>query len=1343
MDTASAYIPMDWRQAIAKGETLPEWQDGAVLFADISGFTPLTEALARELGPKRGAEELTIHLNNVYDALITELHRLGGSVISFSGDAITCWFNQDLDGRMATACGLAMQEAMQQFAQIKTHSGNTVSLGMKAAAAIGRVRRFIIGMPEYVLMDAMAGKTLESMVAAEHEAERGDVVLDEPTAEALADYLEISEWRTNDEGQRFAVVTALNVEIEDNPWPPLTDDDLSEEQRQAWLLPPVYDRLQSGRGEFLAELRPAAALFMRFTGIDYDNDPHAAEKLDIFMRRVQQIIGHQEGSLLQLTIGDKGSYMYAAFGAPAAHEDDVDRALSAALALRTLPDQFDYIEPMQMGVTYGRMRVGAYGGTKRRTYGVLGDAVNLSARLMTASTPGEVFVSEDAKRRASRSFVWEDLQPIKVKGKTELVSLSRLVRARQRRSGETLDTQFMAPLVGRMDIMAQLGQLLAKTTSGEGQIVRIIGEAGMGKSHLVAQFIQRVLEQGLKVSMGACLSITRNTPYAPWRQIFYKLLDLEDASESVMIANLREKIEVQNPEWALRLPLLGDLLALPIPENPTTAAMDSEVRQKSLFSLLGEMISSWAEEPLILVIEDIQWMDEVSKSLTETIAQQAISAAPVMLLLVQRPEVVGDDAILAELRKHAFHTDILLSEMSEADIATLIRTRLGGRLSKLLAEIVQGMTRGNPFFANELTVAMRRENKILQNENHVWEISEDLLNVLRRADFVAQREGEWHLRDSVDFSAVKLGVPDSIHGLILSRLDRLPEPHKLTLKVSSVIGHYIDLALVSLAHPEDKPITEIESEVRFMEAEEVVNEEFPERLIYVFRHHTLQEVTYDTLLFTQRQQLHRSISEALLQQQPDAVTQIAHHSFLGELWVLALEYNVRAGEQAKQLHANQQSIDFFQKALESAQHLPQSDTAEERKHIHLSLGELLVSTGQYDQANEHLKTALALSREQNDPHYEARCCRWFGRSHEVRGEYAVAMTWLNRGFGIVEGMDSLEEAELSLVAGLINYRQGNFDEALAVCERGLRVNLSLEDAAIRGRLYNVMGAVKLRNDPDHAIDLFRQSLELQERLGNIFGQATSYNLIANWHFARSEWQQADEFYRRALDMFTQTGNIYNQVVIGNNLGGIAQKQGRLEAALAYYQRTLRRLEQIGGSLWIFGVLHMNLGNTYLYMKDLREAVEQLELSLAYFEQAQVRDFLPEVYGIFAETKLRQGDLHTAVDYGQRSLETARELSMPREEGHNLRILGEISLAEHKPDEAKLYFDQSVQVLGETDDVYEQAKTQLALAMFYMQQNDQAAAVSALDICQPRFEQLGATLEVASAQALRQQLNGAA
>ena len=157
---------------MARGEMLPERMRGTALFADLSGFTPLTEALAQELGPRRGAEELTIYLNRVYDALIAELHRYGGSVIGFSGDSITCWLDGD-DGHRAAACGLAMQGALRQFAEIKTASGFAVSLGVKVAAAAGPVRRFVVGEPDYLLFDTMAGKTLENMAAAEGQAERG------------------------------------------------------------------------------------------------------------------------------------------------------------------------------------------------------------------------------------------------------------------------------------------------------------------------------------------------------------------------------------------------------------------------------------------------------------------------------------------------------------------------------------------------------------------------------------------------------------------------------------------------------------------------------------------------------------------------------------------------------------------------------------------------------------------------------------------------------------------------------------------------------------------------------------------------------------------------------------------------------------------------------------------------------------------------------------------------------------------------------------------------------------------------------------------------------------------
>ncbi|MCB8965844.1 MAG: tetratricopeptide repeat protein [Ardenticatenaceae bacterium] len=1339
MDIASAYIPMDRRQAIAYGDVLPQRTQGATLFADISGFTPLTEALARELGPKRGAEELTVHLNRVYDALITELHKLGGSVISFSGDAITCWFDGD-DGRCATACGLAMQAAMAQFAEVRTHSGHVVSLGMKAAVAVGAVRRFVVGLPEYTLIDAMAGKTLENVAAAEHQAERGDVILDEAAAAALADVLQIAEWR-EEHGQRFAVVTGLTVDVPLAPWPPLADGDLDEAQREAWLLPAVYQRLQGERGEFLAELRSAAAVFMRFGGIDYDQDEQSPQKLDALIQQVQRILIRYDGSLLQLTIGDKGSYMYAAFGAPIAHEDNVDRALATALELQALPGQFDFLPPLQIGVTYGRMRVGAYGGVARRTYGVLGDAVNLSARLMSAAQPGQILVSDEAFARASEAmFVWEALPAIMVKGKQEPVSLKRLVRARRRRAGFSLADKFPERPLGREALLANLDEVMTALRSGVGRSLHLVGEAGMGKSHLGSYLTQQAQTDDVQVALGRCQSITHNVPYAPWRQIFLDLLDLQDDTDEIFIAQLVHLFEVAQPQWMLRLPLLGDLLALPLPDNATTAALDSDMRQKALFSLLVEMLQTWAgKRPLLLIIENAHWMDEASLALAQTVAQQVVSSAPVLLLLPYRPPELGADSPLRGLRDLPHTTLYQLAEMPDADVAALLQRKLSGTPSSLLLDVVQRVAHGNPFFVSELLDAMRAGNQLAQDDDEAWVIVGDLLETLRRANFVVRSEGKWQLRQDVDLSAVKLGLPDSIHGLILSRLDRLPEEHKLTLKVSSVIGYTFDLALLTEVHPEEKEIPEVEAEARYMDAEQVLREEEPQRKYYAFRHHTAQEVAYETLLFTQRQLLHRAVATALAVKQPEATAEIAHHAFLGELWPLSLQYNLLAGMQAKQLHAVQQSIDFLQKALHSTQMLPQEETAVPRKQIHLVLGELLISIGHYDAAAGHLQAALALAQAQGDAVAEAQGCRWYGRSHELRGEYTLALTWLDKGLAALNGQTDAEEAEMLLIAGLINLRQGNYQQALQLCERSLQVGQLLNDAAIRARTYNLMGIGELRGNTVSAIERFTQSLALYQQLDNVYGQATSHNLLANGYFSRSEWSQADYHYRQSLNMFIQIGNTYNQVLVNNNLGGIALRQGRLDAALGYYERAARLMGQIGGSLFVQGALHLNMGHTHLKRQDLAAATASLQLARSYIEQAQVRELLPELWGLFAEAAWLQGDLVEAETQGQRAVALARELGMPQEEGHNLRIMGEIARTRQQLAEAEDYFQESYRILAEAGDEYERARTQLSLADFYAAQGARAQALAALAICEPIFAHLEATPDYEKARALQSTL----
>ncbi|MGB7096984.1 MAG: response regulator, partial [Anaerolineales bacterium] len=365
----SVYIPMDRRHALVHGITLPESAEGAAIFVDISGFTPFSETLEIELGRKRGAEELTRNLNQVYGALIEEVHRFHGAVVGFSGDAITCYLDGDM-GLNAVACGLAMQKTMAQFSAITTPTGNPFSLGVKIAVVAGPVNRFLVGDPLVQNIEVLAGRTLDVLAVGEHLAERDEVVVHKDIVKRFDQSLDVGEERLDQESaESFFIVRGLSTPVVSQPWIELRKDVLTEEQCQPWLLPAVYEQARSGAKGYLSEFRQAAALFLSFTGIEYDHDEQAAHKLDSFTRWVQSVIAQYDGSLLQLTMGDKGSYLYAAFGAPIAHNDDAIRAVYAALALQEIPPEFGWITGIKIGVTQGQMRTGSYGSSSRRTYG--------------------------------------------------------------------------------------------------------------------------------------------------------------------------------------------------------------------------------------------------------------------------------------------------------------------------------------------------------------------------------------------------------------------------------------------------------------------------------------------------------------------------------------------------------------------------------------------------------------------------------------------------------------------------------------------------------------------------------------------------------------------------------------------------------------------------------------------------------------------------------------------------------------------------------------------------------------------------------------------------------------
>lgn len=274
MEALVAYLPMDRQQALALGQTLPDRTQGAALSVDISGFTALTETLAETLGPHRGAEELTHRLNAIYDALIAEVHRYGGSVIGFSGDAITCWFDQD-GGSRAVASALAMQALMPEVGTVALPEGTLSRLAIRAAVVRGPVRRFALGDPAIQRIDAVAGRTLDLLTEADHLAEPGEVVAAEGV-EGLGQEILVSSWRGDPlSGLRVALVGGRGDPVTPHPWPPLAPAALSEAEVRPWVLPAVYERLRRGQGQFMADLRPVTALFLAFAGVAPDEDDDA------------------------------------------------------------------------------------------------------------------------------------------------------------------------------------------------------------------------------------------------------------------------------------------------------------------------------------------------------------------------------------------------------------------------------------------------------------------------------------------------------------------------------------------------------------------------------------------------------------------------------------------------------------------------------------------------------------------------------------------------------------------------------------------------------------------------------------------------------------------------------------------------------------------------------------------------------------------------------------------------------------------------------------------------------------------------------------------------------------
>ncbi len=887
----AAYVPMDRRHALAAGQELPDRTSGAVVFADISGFTPLTAALARELGRRRGAEELVRHLNRVYSALITEVHRYGGSVITFSGDSITCWFDRRSEPDLkqaclrATAAALAMQDRIRQFSSVEA-AGTTINFAIKATVATGPVRRFLIGAPDSQKTEILAGYLLDQMAAGEKLANQGEVLLHETVTQAIGDSVNITGWKSDETlAESFALITETLETVPPLPWPTLEVGTLTPDQVRPWLLPAVFLQRQAGQNQFLSELRSATALFLHFHGPDYDEDDRAGIKLDRFYRWVQSIISRYEGNIIQVTTGDKGSYLYAAFGAPVAHDDDPVRAVSAALQLISLPEDLDFINDIQLGLASGQMRVGSYGSPDRQTYGILGNKTNLAARLMSAAA-GSILCDETVYQATKDRFSYEVLSPITLKGQEEPVAAYRPLEVNIRSGTRT------EHLVGRATEKALLASSLAEFKEGASRLIIIEGPAGMGKSRLVEDFCQQARAAGHPIYLGQGQQLKPVRSFAAWQPIFRRLLAIdESAAVEMQIGQLQSSLN-RWPDLAELTPLLNPILSLNMPDNEITARISGPARTHKTHEMAVQLLQRLAPTPAgLFILEDAQWLDPASWALALAISRRI---RPILLLLVTRPLAPPPDAY-RQMKRSPRLAHLRLAGLPVGDLRRLVSDRLGGNsVPEPLVELLWQKTAGQPLFSQQLL-----DNLLDQG-----------LLIADGIDCLLAPEADLDMA----FSS------QSVQDLIKNRIDSLPPGAQMVLKIASIIGREFDQRVLEALYPAEGQSQDLAGDLRLLESLGLIRRQSDEPTTrFKFTEALTQENVYGLMLFAQRRALHRTAAEwyedTLESNQAQSFALLAHHWEQADDAGKAIHYLEKAGNEANRQGDSQGALRFFDRAL--------------------------------------------------------------------------------------------------------------------------------------------------------------------------------------------------------------------------------------------------------------------------------------------------------------------------------------------------------------------------------------------------------------------------------------------
>ncbi|MCB9136608.1 MAG: tetratricopeptide repeat protein [Anaerolineales bacterium] len=1189
--------------------------DAVVLFADVSGFTAISEALGKS--GRSGTEELTTILNRYFEPMIALIRSYGGIIGKFGGDAMTVIFpytqeTQKHVVQQAVQCALEMQTRMTAYKDIPTSAG-TFELAMKAGLAAGNLFSTLVGDPEVRLEYILAGSALDLCAEAEHHATRGEVVVHEDLLSAGEGFV-VDERR-----ERFARVTEActpSVLVD-----PPTSENLTEDAIRAisvFLHPAISQRVRENLTSFINEHRKVTVLFVRFENLDYDHAPEVGETLQHYFSKVVETIDAYDGYLNKIDMGDKGSKYIVVFGAPIAHEDDVERALQCALDLQEI-EGF----PVRIGVNTGFVYCGLVGSSTRQEYTVMGDVVNLSARLMQASDSGQILIAEETYEEGA-GFTWISLPAIHVKGKSEPIKLHALRGRKTQQTTHFQAMQYGLPMVGREEELKLAQRIVRRVLEGRGQILGITAEAGMGKSRLSAEIIHLTLESGVNGFGGECVSHGTKTGYLVWQSIWRGIFGL-DAQTPVeaQILQIEGYLAQVNPEIVFRTPLLRDVVNLPISHNDITQAMDARIRKGSLENLLVDCIRYQASHsPVLLVLEDCHWIDPLSNDLLEVIARN-IADLPVMILAIYRPP--ENDGIQPRIQQFAHFTEIRLDEFTSMEAAQLIEMKMAhlyhtGEIPATFVERTVEKAGGNPFFIDEM------------------------LNLLHDRGI-----------NPTDLHALEtLILPDSLNSLIISRIDQLAEGIKTTLKVASVIGRLFKASWLWGIYPQLGSSEQVKAQLEHLNRLEITPLDKPEpELEYLFKHILTREVAYESLAVATRQMLHEQIGHYIETYYPNDLEQfinvLAYHYGASLNTAKQREYFQKAGLASQQAFANEAAIDYFRRLIPLL-------LEEEKVSLILRLAEVLQLVGNWDETESLVREALTMAEKMGNQQDLAHAYRALGEIFYRKGAHLEALEALQLAQSIFETLNDLTGVDFALrLIGSIYWRQSDYDTALRYFEKCQKVSEKIGNQNGVFRATGNIGLIyKTRGDYEQALQAYEKSRKIAHEIGDRVGERIIIMNMGNVYLEIGNYSEALTRYYRSLKIAQEVGDRQGVGLVIGNIGNIYWYTGDFTAMLSCQAMHLYTGLELG-ELWGVSFSTSKMALAYMELGQFAEAEAMLSRAITL---AKIMEALHELSGFYFD----RGNLLNAIGKPEEALDVYGEAIQLAAEVENVVVQFEAQIA---------------------------------------------------------------------------------